>query len=395
MAVAGRFEQDGIVGRYVQPHPADAPAPATGASDLAARLPGSTIALLSGGNLGTGLKAGLDGLKACPATAPAADEVEKALAGAGGLEGLLGWAGTVAVVVTSNGSTPAGGIVIVPTDVAKASQALASLRNSWPWPADRLSPTVRDEPYGDGTITTFDFGGIGQLFGAVAGSSGVPGSSATPGLPVSGNAELSFSVQRGVAVIGVGPAFVKSVLDARPGASLADQPRYQAAAGRLGSSSRLNTFFDLAAIRSLAERSVGDLPSGAGSYAADARPYLAPFDVAASGPRHRRRARPRHVHPHRHQAIGTQEVRSSMAVRIRLTRVGATKQPTYRVVVAEAKTARDGRSIETIGHYNPRSEPIELSIDAERAKKWLAQGARPSETVERLLRTAGILPAAK
>lgn len=84
-----------------------------------------------------------------------------------------------------------------------------------------------------------------------------------------------------------------------------------------------------------------------------------------------------------------------MAVRIRLTRVGATKQPTYRVVVADARNARDGRSIETIGHYNPRTEPVEIVIDAEKAKKWLAQGAQPSETVERLFRSAGILPAAK
>jgi small subunit ribosomal protein S16 len=84
-----------------------------------------------------------------------------------------------------------------------------------------------------------------------------------------------------------------------------------------------------------------------------------------------------------------------MAVRIRLTRVGATKQPTYRVVVADARNARDGRSIETIGHYNPRTEPVEIVIDAEKAKKWLAQGAQPSETVARLFRSAGILPAAK
>ncbi len=84
-----------------------------------------------------------------------------------------------------------------------------------------------------------------------------------------------------------------------------------------------------------------------------------------------------------------------MAVRIRLTRVGATKQPTYRVVVADSRNARDGRSIETIGHYNPRTEPVEISIDADKAKKWLAQGAQPSQTVERLFRTAGILPAAK
>jgi len=84
-----------------------------------------------------------------------------------------------------------------------------------------------------------------------------------------------------------------------------------------------------------------------------------------------------------------------MAVRIRLTRVGATKQPTYRVVVADARSARDSRAIETIGHYNPRTEPIELNIDADKAKAWLAKGATPSDTVARLLRTAGVLPAAK
>ncbi len=81
-----------------------------------------------------------------------------------------------------------------------------------------------------------------------------------------------------------------------------------------------------------------------------------------------------------------------MAVRIRLTRVGATKQPTYRLVVADSRSARDGRSIETIGHYNPRMDPIELNVDADKAKKWLAQGAQPSDTVARLLRRAGVMP---
>ena len=84
-----------------------------------------------------------------------------------------------------------------------------------------------------------------------------------------------------------------------------------------------------------------------------------------------------------------------MAVRIRLTRVGAKKQPTYRVVVADARAARDSRSIETIGHYNPRTDPIDLQIDADKAKAWLAKGAQPSDTVARLLRVAGVLPAAK
>ena len=84
-----------------------------------------------------------------------------------------------------------------------------------------------------------------------------------------------------------------------------------------------------------------------------------------------------------------------MAVRIRLTRVGATKQPTYRVVVADSRSARDSRAIETIGHYNPRTDPIELNIDADKAKAWLAKGAQPSDTVVRLLRNAGLLPADK
>ena len=84
-----------------------------------------------------------------------------------------------------------------------------------------------------------------------------------------------------------------------------------------------------------------------------------------------------------------------MAVKIRLMRVGKKKQPSYRVVVADSRSARDSRSIETLGHYNPRSEPIELNIDADKAKAWLAKGALPSDTVARLLRSAGVLPADK
>jgi len=84
-----------------------------------------------------------------------------------------------------------------------------------------------------------------------------------------------------------------------------------------------------------------------------------------------------------------------MSVRIRLTRVGATKQPTYRVVVADSRSARDGRAIETIGHYNPRTDPIELVVDAEKAKDWLSKGAQPSDTVKRLFKQAGVMPSQK
>ena len=63
--------------------------------------------------------------------------------------------------------------------------------------------------------------------------------------------------------------------------------------------------------------------------------------------------------------------------------------------MADSRSARDSRAIETIGHYNPRTEPVEVNIDADKAKAWLAKGAKPSDTVERLFKNAGILPAEK
>jgi small subunit ribosomal protein S16 len=84
-----------------------------------------------------------------------------------------------------------------------------------------------------------------------------------------------------------------------------------------------------------------------------------------------------------------------VAVRIRLTRVGATKQPTYRFVVTDSRNARNGRSLETIGHYNPRTDPIEIAVDEDKAKHWLSVGAQPSDTVARLFRRIGVLPELK
>lgn len=84
-----------------------------------------------------------------------------------------------------------------------------------------------------------------------------------------------------------------------------------------------------------------------------------------------------------------------MAVHIRLTRVGATKQPSYRFVVADSRSARDGRSLDTLGHYNPRTDPIEINVDEDKARDWLSRGAKPSDTVARLFRQVGVLPAEK
>ena len=78
-------------------------------------------------------------------------------------------------------------------------------------------------------------------------------------------------------------------------------------------------------------------------------------------------------------------------VKIKLRRVGATKQPSYRLVVADSRSSRDGKFISIIGHYNPRTQPEELVINEQQALDWLKQGAQPTATVARLLSKTGIL----
>ncbi len=78
-------------------------------------------------------------------------------------------------------------------------------------------------------------------------------------------------------------------------------------------------------------------------------------------------------------------------VKIRLRRMGAKKQPSYRIVVAESTSPRNGRFIETIGHYNPLTHPSTIHIDEERALHWLRNGAQPTEAVAKMLRDRGVM----
>ena len=79
-----------------------------------------------------------------------------------------------------------------------------------------------------------------------------------------------------------------------------------------------------------------------------------------------------------------------MAVKIRLKRMGAKKQPHYRFVVSDARSPRDGRFVEELGYYNPTAEPAVVHLDEERVLEWLRRGAQPSETVRALLSRAGV-----
>ena len=79
-----------------------------------------------------------------------------------------------------------------------------------------------------------------------------------------------------------------------------------------------------------------------------------------------------------------------MAVRLRLTRIGGKKDPVWRVVVADQRSPRDGRVIETVGHYNAQTDPSTIVLNEERVKAWLDRGAQPTDTVRKLMRIQGI-----
>jgi small subunit ribosomal protein S16 len=79
-----------------------------------------------------------------------------------------------------------------------------------------------------------------------------------------------------------------------------------------------------------------------------------------------------------------------VAVKIRLARHGSNKNPIYRVVVADSRVPRDGRTLEEIGRYNPQMQPSLVEIDTDRAREWISRGAQPTETVRKLLRIAGV-----
>jgi small subunit ribosomal protein S16 len=80
-----------------------------------------------------------------------------------------------------------------------------------------------------------------------------------------------------------------------------------------------------------------------------------------------------------------------MAVKLRLTRIGKKKQPQYRIVVADSRSPRDGRFIEILGHYDPRQDPSVLTVDNDKAVKWMSEGAQPTERVAKLLTISGAM----
>lgn len=266
-----RAESDALVSEAAMPHNATLPWPANAPTALAAHVPMSTIAMLDTNAYGATLLKTVQLYRNIPAYAATFASLDQVIAKLGGYEKLLGWIGESAVVITRNGPTPAGGIVIAPTDRAAAESLATTLGNLLALMGGSSGVTTRQESYAGTTITIADLGGASSAIGG-----------STLPIPVGGRAEIAWAVTDQVVVIGVGDAFVKSVLDTTAGTSLASNARFSALVDRVGDHAGLG-YLDLTGIREMIEAAVPAAQRG--RYDTDVKPYLVPFDALVAATR--------------------------------------------------------------------------------------------------------------
>lgn len=272
-AVDGNLVLDGV-----QPH-STASSATNRASDLAALAPASTIALIDTHDVGKALAAFHARLAAQPKLADALKQVDSALSILGGFDATTGWLGDTGIVITRSGDSVSGGLIVKPADAASAKRLFTSLRGMIEIGASGAGVAFRDETYGDATITTVDLSGLGPLLSAAAGGAGLPAPT-DPGSAVPSSLKLVYSVTDQVVVLGADPTFVKAVLDARTGDSLAKNARFSALVGKAAAQNARLAWLDVAAIRDLVEKA---LPADARTkYEADVKPYLLPLDAIVS-----------------------------------------------------------------------------------------------------------------
>ena len=266
MAMALRAESDAIGLEVAIPHLAATDVGDNRPSEILPHLPASTIAVADGRDLAANAKKMLDLYRDMPGFDEAIKELDKGLAQVGGFDAAIGWIRDGALVVRRDGSTVDGGLVILPSDVAKAQGVLSSLRNLGALGGAQLGIKISDESYNGATITTIDAGNLKDLLAA----SGA-GSMLGPNVPA-GRLKFAYTVTDKLVIAGVGDHFVKAVLDTKAGSSLADDARFKAATERAGSSNRGLTYVDIAAARELVE---GLVPAGErAEYEKNYKPYL-------------------------------------------------------------------------------------------------------------------------
>jgi Protein of unknown function (DUF3352) len=279
---AGRMRVEGDALRFdaVNQHKDGMPGPDTNRTNgVAAFAPPSTVALLSGNDYGQTLLEWIKLYRSEPALAEAFTQLDQAAGMLGGVEALLDWMGDAGIVVASSGDGVEGGIVTIPADAAGGRQLLTTLRSFLQLGGAQAGVTIRDEEYQGQTITVLDLGDLRGLLG-LAGAMGGATIPTDPSMLPEGNVEIAYVANDQVIAIGSSVDFIKHVLDAGAGASLADDARFQALVGRVDTQHTGLTFVDLTAIRGLLEEAMADAPADErAEYEESIKPFLTPFDA--------------------------------------------------------------------------------------------------------------------
>ena len=279
-----RAQGDALVMDSALPHKDGIPGPTENrANGVAAFAPPSTVALVAGNDYGKTLVDTIALYRQDPSLADAFKGVDQVAGVLGGLDAAVGWMGDAGLVVDQVGDSVEGGLVVVPKDAAAAKKLLTTIRSFATLGGSQQGITVRDEDYAGTTITIVDLGDVGSLIGLASGLGGAAVPGGMSGLPT-GHVEIAFAATDAVVAVGSGPDFVKHVLDAGAGASLADDARFSGLVERVGSKHVGLTFVDIAAVRALVEGGLKNATAQERTqYEFSVKPFLIPFDALIAG----------------------------------------------------------------------------------------------------------------
>jgi len=247
------------------------------ASVLTAHAPATTILYAEAHDYGTAITDMLGLYEDVPVPAETTQQLEQFVGLFGGVDGLVGWIGDVAIVVNDPGEGFEGGLLIQPTDATSAENLFLTLRGMLTLGGASLGVTVSDQEHGDATITTVDFGEVRRLM-EQTGESVDPEELALIGGP-DAHLQLSWAVTDDLVVIGVGPEFVANVLDTDASTSLASNDRFSSLLARTGADNAGLWYADVAAIRTAIEEAAADKPEAFDRYEREMQPFLEPFDA--------------------------------------------------------------------------------------------------------------------
>jgi hypothetical protein len=276
-----RVEGDALQLDGVSQHKAAMPGPDQNrANGVAAFAPPSTMALVAGNDGGASVLEWIELSRDEPSLADAFVQLDQAAGMLGGVDAVLRWIGDAGVVIARDGDGLEGGFVTVPADAAAGRQLLTTLRSFVQLGGAQAGFTVTDEPYNGETITVLDLGDLRGFAGLAGGTGSLPTDPST--LP-SGPARIAYVATDQVVAIGSSPEFIKHVLDAGAGASLADDARFKDLVGRVDAEHSAVTFLDLAAMRATVEGAMSSATAQErAEYEESVKPFLTPFDALIS-----------------------------------------------------------------------------------------------------------------